>query len=157
MRELKFRAWHKKLNRYLEPHEFYITPIGEVATACFTTLDGEVIAVNSIEDFSCDDFEEGLVILEEDTNLKDKNGEAICEGDIVKCYYYGRMIGIYQVIRNEDIAGYEMEAIEGNPENEDIKDIRSFAEMHLFTRVIGNIHENRELLGDTNVTNKEEG
>lgn len=132
MRELKFRTYDFVMQRYDDAPEMY------------ATTDGHLEPSNN-------------KIIEQYTMLKDKNGKEIYEGDIVKCYYYGRMIGIYQVIRNEDIAGYEMEAIEGNPENEDIKDIRSFAEMHLFTRVIGNIHENRELLGDTNVTNKEEG
>ena len=141
-----FRAWHKKLNRYLEPHEFYITPIGEIATACFTTLDGEVITVNSIEDFSCNDFEEGLVILEEDTGLKDKNGKEIYEGDIVT------LNGEWEEIDHGDCSIVTFEngcfRVGDGYENEAGSYLSDW-------RIIGNIYKNSELLGGTNVTNKE--
>lgn len=131
-----FRAWHKKLNRYLEPHEFYITPIGEVATACFTTLDGEVITVNSIEDFSCDDFEEGLVILEEYTGLKDKKGKEIYEGDIVRVGGKWKLAVAY----TRAFCAFELQ----NTDREECMDLRH-EHMGRY-EVIGNIHENSELL-----------
>lgn len=130
----RFRAWHTKLNRYLEPHEFYITPIGEVATACFTTLDGEVISVNSIESFSCDDFEEGLVILEESTGIKDKNNEEIYEGDIVKCGPYSSKPIVFEEGR------YWL--------GEEPDDLFVASVRFDNNEVIGNIHENQELLED---------
>lgn len=145
-----FRAWHKKLNRYLEPHEFYITPIGEVATACFTTLDGEVITVNSIEDFSCDDFEEGLVILEEDTGLKDKNSKEIYEGDIVRYafdYPKGEWVEEVSFGKIADGEGYYHDyflawrTIDSNGDG-----AQSLLDLEGVCEVIGNIHENPELL-----------
>lgn len=131
-----FRAWHRKLNRYLEPHEFYITPIGEVATAYFTTLDGEVIGMNSIEDFSCDDFEEGLVVLEEDTGLKDKNGKEIYEGDIIR---YGSKWTLV-VTYTTTWCAFELQ----NPYREGFADLRH--ERMKTYEVIGNVHENADLL-----------
>lgn len=125
MRELKFRTYDFVMQRYDDAPEMYATTDGHLEPS-------------------------SNKIIEQYISLKDKNGKEIYEGDIVKCYFYGRMIGLYQVIWNEDIAGLELEAIEGDPENDDIKDVRSFAEMHLFTRVIGNVHENKELLEGNN-------
>lgn len=129
MRTLKFRVWSEEDRQYRT--DCNVCELFNGKTGCPATIYN-----NEGDRFDIEQY----------TGLKDKNGKEIYEGDIVKCYFYGRMIGIYQVIWNEDIAGFEMEAIKGNPENDNIKDIRSFAEMHLFMRVIGNVHENEELL-----------
>ncbi len=135
MRELKFRAWVARYEKYEPIISITWDTSNRPMLIKFEDTFGDSFVLNS-ED----------VLLEQYTCLKDKNGKEIYEGDIVKCYFYGRMIGLYQVIWNEDNAGLELEAIKGNPKNDNIKDTRALAEMHLFTRVIGNIHENKELL-----------
>ena len=69
-------------------------------------------------------------ILMQYTGLKDKNGKEIYEGDIVKDGYHGKY-GIYEV---------KWEKIGWNFVSEDGREIE----------IIGNIHENPELISNKN-------
>lgn len=134
MRELKFRAYIKPLKRYatgLDTIQFH--KCCDVAGAGIWT----VVTMNE------GIFEGDDIIIEQDTGLKDINGVEICEGDILEDgegepfeywvvkFEYGKFTGSTQGV-SEDI--FELTDLE----------------------VIGNINENQDLLGDTNVTNKEE-
>lgn len=121
-----FRAWHTKLNRYLKDDEFFISADGKVRNDSFGRGNYE-------EAFDTSDFDSGYIVLEQDTGLKDKNGEEIAEGDILLDdtgepleywrvrYIWGKFVG------------------ECNLVSEDIFELRDL-------EVVGNIHENAELL-----------
>lgn len=133
MRELKFRIWHAELCRYLKDNEFYINPNGSVYSA-FESYDNKIRKTDYIENFSRDDFDEGYIIVEQYTGLKDKNGKEIYEGDIVEYDWYIRNDKSYRV--KEKVVFDDMGARLGNDR------IRNCSGVE----VIGNIHENPDLL-----------
>ena len=79
MRELKFRVWDNKENKYLDPKEIAIDNLGNVFI---------------FEDYQEEDYEvwnarvldntNARFIIEQDTGLKDADGKEIYEGDIIE-------------------------------------------------------------------------
>lgn len=129
MRELKFRAFIKPLGRYatgIDTIQFH--KCCDVAGAGIWTV---VTANEGIFEF--DD-----IIVEQYTGLKDKNGKEIYEGDIL----VSNVSTVYKVSYSEPNGRFEMWSEDGCGGK--ITDDQYTEEFDI--KVIGNIHENPELL-----------
>lgn len=134
-RTIKFRAWCDKGNQMHTPCEIYAGDNGELYTRTGISTDrGYGYNIHSnIQQF---------------TGLVDKNGKEIYEGDVCTC----RMVGIEtqieilnaQVSHYKAAAGFGFEVI-GN--DSDYR-VFGFNDSNILSiEVIGNIHENPELIG----------
>lgn len=125
MRQLKFRAWDEQNKVYENPNEVCITSDGSVSV-----YDGDD------NGWICAD---GALIIEQFTGLLDKNGKEIYENDIVRCK--NGHIGI--VIWEEHDACFN---VTGYRDESNHFPTMAFFEGQPF-EILGNIHENPELLG----------
>lgn len=136
----RFRVWSDYWKKYATEAELH--------------MDGSVDAIFEDND-GVPHHENTWLVLEFGTILKDKNGKEIYEGDIVEedIDFNSKMTDgtfRYRVRRDEHLLYWPLSPIG----KESIHD--ELWQTNLSRRIIGNIHENPELLGDTNVTNKEE-
>lgn len=127
MRDIKFRIWDGAKNEWLASSSKDALPYYGFA------LVGEVMTVQSPPIWSLD---EGNIV-EQFTGLKDINGAEIFEGDIVK---YGDNVG--EVFYDSECACFNVSGFYNGSQD---YPTMAFNE-HAVMEVIGNIHENPELL-----------
>lgn len=128
-REIKFRAWDIKNNRFVNIVRLVFDQFGALDYA-EVVFKGKIYKLYPSE-----------IVLEQDTGLKDKNGKMIMDGDIVK-----NIEGINETavcVWDESNAEFDFRGKDGKYTRDNVK---SWLEMY---EVIGNIHEDTELLDDS--------
>ncbi|MFT8911349.1 YopX family protein [Leuconostoc pseudomesenteroides] len=128
MREIKFRAWDKQSRIWLDDDEYVIKPDSGLVSEIDYAEGYVVIAADNHD-----------AILEEFTGLKDKNGVEIYEGDII-CQQMRFVETNGVIFWQEDKARFAVN-LDGF-----ITTITKPQE-HSY-EVIGNIHENADLLDE---------
>ena len=135
MRELKFRLWDEDSHTYLPDYDYAIKPDGYIIC-----VDGGVNNTSQTE------------VIEQYTGLKDKNGREIYEGDIVipvsdlgHRYMEDRGVVKFGAVESyEEDTEYQCWFYEGRYDGS--PSIMVLENIPKNIEVIGNIHENKELL-----------
>lgn len=139
MRELKFRGYLKKDNKMF--------PICDLN---FNGVDPGAVGISSCGRLDCglceDYYEHADVEVMQYTGLIDKNGREIYEGDILTCHHDSPGKVFYHD------GGFKLSSDQCPLDLENANSYDSLYEDLIIDNnlaVIGNIHENPELLGDT--------
>ena len=132
----KFRVWDKRKNTYLK--DFVFNFINKAPYITVEYFDNEYEYTHT--------FEEDEIIVEQCTGLKDKNGKLIYEGDVVYSPFDN---GTKKVIFWDNYLARFM-AYNRYPDKRFYQGISSKYFIELEFEVIGNIHENADLLENNN-------
>lgn len=135
----RFRVWSKECSEYVEQEccDCYIRYNGELE--CYNLKDTD-------KDCIYDGYPEDDAIVEQCTCLKDKNGKLIYENDLIKC-----PSGIYRIAVDDFelwVAIYNNNPLKGVVEWSDMVKEYAFNQENVELEVLGNIHQNPELLKD---------
>jgi uncharacterized phage protein (TIGR01671 family) len=134
MREIKFRAWHKK---HLIMAEWPLNELDVMETDFQFVVDGERFA----SDYSLIDAisYDGIEVMQY-TGLEDKNGKEIYEGDLVLV----RDVRICEIVFHEQAGCWDLE-LRNALSSLSIGPVAP-ASWKYHVEIIGNIHENRDLI-----------
>lgn len=124
MREIKFRAWDRTLNKWADPSMVYLAGDGTLRGWGDVPLDSQRYILHFV------------------TGQKDKSGVVIYEGDIVEYKISGSRYAA-EVYYDTATARYSKRGIDSSYGGVIDKDLVSYASTQ---QVIGNIYENPELL-----------
>ena len=138
-REIKFRAWDIKNKRFVNIVSIVLDQFGALDYVD-VVYKGKIYKLYPSE-----------VVLEQDTGLKDKNGKEIFEGDITAQTLvddpFSKKYPNYVVHWDEEFLSWALKDVSGDDGND--TDLHFFIEEWKKCEVIGNIHENPELLDDS--------
>lgn len=124
MRAIKFRAWHQKLKKWLDPY---------------------IVSIDGLGNIDVGGAETNQVIIGLFTGLTDKNGIEIFEGDIIKVQDYNgnwSRDGAEVVFSNDYVGGW---VISNGNQN------LNLGTRQIYLEIIGNIYENPELLNSSSM------
>lgn len=124
-----FRVWDEQTKSYEWDREFVLSSSGELMELYSNH--------NGTWEYHFADTDRFIV--EHETGLKDKNGKEIYEGDVMRFDAID-----YEIYWSSDFSGWHNRRTD---KSERIYGSNSFEEVTRFGSVIGNIHENKELLG----------
>lgn len=144
-RQLKFRAWQREED---EEYSRMISSEQGVLTAIKHVYGGTGIATGSGFSDINNQPEPGRYELMQYTGLKDKNGNEIYEGDIVKTHFsfnHNVEQGPFIITWNKDKAMFEGVKPEKNKDDY-LRRFSFFPEQEFIYEIVGNIYENPELL-----------
>jgi uncharacterized phage protein (TIGR01671 family) len=137
MREIKFRSWDKEYNIMIEPND--IRPSNyELITGNGQVMEFEERHSYLGTDITFDDISDKRILMQY-TGLKDKNGKEIYEGDIIQ--FSKNSNSIWKVYFNTELGFWGVENV-----GKDYGVILSELYQWGHWEIIGNIHENTDLL-----------
>lgn len=124
----RFRAWDKSFQKYCE-------------NVIVSTINGEITVYGRLVNGNTSLIPSAHVVLEQCTGLKDKNGRLIYEGDIIN------RIAKYDEKESSVLLQVEWNNKNGRYITTDKKhNTWTFSMFYYSYEVVGNIHENPELL-----------
>ena len=131
MRTIKFRAWNTQQGMKYMDNDFFISADGVIYDRASRTYDTPNLEIEHVENMELMQF----------TGLLDKNGKEIYEGDIIRIPD-STYLGAYEVRFGDGCWEIHSEDEQGNPNTENLY----VWQRPMLVIVIGNIHENPELL-----------